>query len=133
MTIDLPTFPSVLQQDELWVDGQRIEDMDWKHRSNLVSFLRRSASTLQAASYLAYLHSCPGYVEDPSDSVASVQAHIEASFWWESEDWLEATPLMQKLVSLERNWPWTQRVLLVMRNRAYEIITGYRKQTLRFR
>lgn len=124
------SLTSVLAQDEYWISGQLITEMDWKHRANLIPFLRRSAAALQFAAHLAYLDSDLAAEEDPGDGVWNAQVHAEAEFHLEPEDWLEQTPLMRKLVSYEQGRPFPERVLLSGMNKMYEVTTGYKKITL---
>lgn len=119
-----------LAQDQRWVDGQLIEEMDWKHRANLIPFLRRNAEALYWSAFFDYNRSSLALVEDPSEGVAAAQAQAEAPFYLEPEDWLEQTPLMQKLVSYEQGRPFAERAFLHATNKAYEVATGYNKIVL---
>lgn len=129
-------YVELLQQDEVWVDAKgqehRLEDMDWKHRSNLIPFLRRSAKELYLASFFRASHSDLMMIEDPSDGVASAQDRLMAPFYHhpDPEDWLERTPLMRRLTELEKGIPFYKRQILAARNAAYEIATGYKKARL---
>lgn len=124
-------LPGVLDQDEVWVHGERLETMDRHHRANLIPFLRRNAEALQRAAEQDYYRSLLFLATDPSDGVADAQHAIEAEFEMPAEDWLERRPLMRRLVELEAGRPIEQRRLTQLRNRIYEIATGYRKVTLR--
>lgn len=102
-------LPSTLDQAEVWVDGQRLEDMDRHHRANLIPFLRRSALALYADTF--------DVDPDPAGQP-------------EAEEWLELTPLMRRLVELEAGRPIEERRETFERNRRYEEATGYRKVRL---
>jgi hypothetical protein len=96
------SLAEALAQDELWVDGQRLGEMDRHHRANLIPFLRRSAEALRLAA------GAPG----------------------PAEDWLERTPLMRRLTELERGRPIEERKETARRNAEYEAETGYEKIVL---
>lgn len=109
MRVIVRPLPGVLDQADVWVHGERLEDMDRHHRANLIPFLRRSALTLHAASF--------GIDADPVGRP-------------EAEEWLEQRPLMRRLVELEQSRPIEDRHETHRRNVAYEKATGYRKVTL---
>lgn len=127
-------LPDLLDQDQVWVDARgNVHDlaaMDRHHRANLIPFLRRSASTLQRIAECRYMRSGLAMVDDPSDGVWAAQLDAEAQFEMPAEDWLEAKPLMRKLVELEAGRSLGERRLTAIRNRAHELLTGYRKRRL---
>lgn len=93
----------LLAQDEFWIGGRRIDDMTPGHRSNLIPFLRGNKVTLH--------RSCTGEDATPA----------------EAEEWLLATPLMQRLVAGEQGRPLEERRQLAERNAEFEAETGYEK------
>lgn len=112
-------LPTILDQDEVWVDGagqsHRLEEMDRHHRANLIPFLRRSAVTL----YIDALRrgvTFAGHDDREGQSIA--------------ESWLEQTPLMRRLVELEQGRPIEERRATFDRNQAFEAETGYVKARL---
>lgn len=107
------TFTSdLLNQDDVWIDGDlqvhQLDEMDRHHRANLIPFLRGNVLTLYIAAH----------PDGPSEDVADRGS---------LEEWLEATPLMRRLVDLERGRPIEDRAATDARNRAYELATGYQK------
>ncbi len=95
-----------LLQDEIWVEAGRIvalEDLDPDHRANLIPFLRRNAR--------AYHLATTGSDTSPA----------------EAEEWLEQTPLMRRLVEMEKGRSIEERRATHQRNQAYEAATGYEK------
>jgi hypothetical protein len=113
------TLPSVLQQSDVWVDGDGrellLDAMDRHHRANLIPFLRGNAVTL----YLTHVGRGGEYPEHdgrPGPVIA--------------EEWLEHTPLMRRLVELESGRPIEERRETFERNGRYEKATGYRKVRL---
>lgn len=127
-------LPDLLDQDQVWVDAQgNVHDlatMDRHHRANLIPFLRRSASTLQRIAEDRYWRSALAFVDDASDGVWGAQLDAEAQFEMPAEDWLERKPLMRRLVELEAGRSLGKRRMTALRNRAYELLTGYRKRRL---
>lgn len=106
-------LPEILQQDEVWVDATGrellLDAMDRHHRANLIPFLRGNVCLLYGSHY-----------DLPSAAFTNAEA----------EDWLEQTPLMRRLVELERGRPITDRALTAARNAIHEARTGYRKVRL---
>lgn len=101
----------VIHQDERWVDGQLVTEMDRHHRANLIPFLRRNAQAL----YAAHL--------DVDQATLPPTA---------AEEWLEQTPLMRRLTALEAGRPIEERAETAQRNAAHEAETGYQKLQLRY-
>lgn len=126
------TFSEAVMQDKVWVRGENLETMDRHHRANLIPFLRRSADTLHFACYEQLMCSELMGVENPSDGVFAAQIHAERPFDQEPEDWLEQTPLMKKLIELESGRPLRDRRVTAARNKAHELLTGYKKQRVGF-
>lgn len=104
--IALP-LPGALDQAEIWVDGARLEDMDRHHRSNLIPFLRGNKRRL-------FLMAHPDATLGDATGLAA-------------EEWLAATPLMGRLVELERGLTIDERRETAERNAAHEAATGYQK------
>lgn len=95
-----------LLQDQVWTEGGRIvplEDLDPDHRANLIPYLRRNARPFHIVTTGA----------DASPA--------------EAEEWLEQTPLMRRLVDMEKGRSIDQRRATHQRNQAYEAATGYEK------
>lgn len=105
-----PALPAALLQDDVWIRGERLEEMDRHHRANLIPFLRRNRVVLYAAMH---------------DVTRDEFTDLEA------EEWLEATPLMRRLCALEAGRPIDDRRATHERNKAYEADTGYQPITLR--
>lgn len=123
------TAASLLDQTEVWVNADgvhRIDEMDPNHRANLIPFLRGNARTFQRMAEAAYWGSALAIAADHDD----VKADIEASFDTDPEQWLEQTPLMRRLVELEQGRSLASRAGTAMRNKAYEVATGYQKVRL---
>lgn len=99
-------LPGVLQQDQIWVNGERLEEMDRHHRANLIPFLRGNVCALYGVH-----HGVPS------------EAFTDA----EAEEWLAATPLMCRLVELEAGRPIDERRETFERNQTFEALTGYQK------
>lgn len=100
-------WAEVLMQDEVWVNGQALEDLDVHHRANLIPFLRGNKRRL-------YLVSHPGAVLRDATPAAA-------------EEWLVTTPLMRRLVELEQGRALDDRRATAERNAAHEKATGYQK------
>src|SRR5688500_12326039 len=101
---------ALLNQARVWQDGMgryiEIEAMDRHHRANLIPILRCNALTIANA------------------------APVDVTCTAEAEEWLEQTPLMRRLVDLERGRPIDDRRVTHERNVAFERATGYRKVRL---
>lgn len=104
------SLTAALGQDRVWIRGERLADMDRHHRANLIPFLRRNRVVLYSA-----VHGVPGEEFDAE----------------QAEEWLEATPLMRRLVELEQGRPIDERRETHVRNQSYEAETGYQKIDLR--
>lgn len=125
-------LPRVLEQDQVWVNGERLDEMDRHHRANLIPFLRGNARTLQRMAERIYWGSSLAAVDwlEASDGVAGAQAEAEAQFELPADDWLERTPLMRRLVELEAGRPIDERRETFERNQEFERATGYQKVRL---
>lgn len=103
---------TLLGQSDIWIDGagavHQLDEMDRHHRANLIPFLRGNVLAL----YIAAHPDGPG--EDVNDRGSL-------------EEWLEATPLMRRLVELEQDRPLDERSETDTRNREFEAATGYQK------
>jgi hypothetical protein len=106
--IALP-LPEVLDQDQVWIHGEALEDMDPHHRRNLIPFLRGNKQRL-------YLRAHP---DRPVGTPQALSAN--------AEEWLARTPLMRRLCELEAGRPIDERRATAERNAAFEKATGYRK------
>lgn len=107
----------ILDQSEYWVDAhgvrQQLDDMSPSYRANLLNFIRRRAQHFQSQGWLEYLSA--GWPEDPSDGVWSAMVTAEAELDGTPTEWIERTPLVCRLVELERVGP----VRLRVHNRLY--------------
>lgn len=106
MGVAVLSLPGALDQDERWVNGVALDDLDPDHRSNLIPFLRRNADVLFA------LH-------EHRDRASFTDA--------EADEWITGTPLMRRLVAIEAGRPIEDRRATHERNVAYEQATGYQK------
>lgn len=102
-----------LTQNETWINGQTLTEMDPDHRANVIPFLRGNVRTIWIADRLL-----AGYDHDDIPVTPSQS---------ELEEWLAATPLMVALVELEAGRPIDARKATHERNQAYEQETGYEK------
>lgn len=99
---------SLLDQTDVWIDGDakvhRLDTMDRHHRANLIPFLRGNKITIYRVAH--------------GVSAESPQT---------AEEWLDATPLMRRLIELEQGRPIDDRRATAERNAFHEVATGYRK------
>lgn len=91
---------ALLNQDQVWTRGQRLDQLDPHHRANLIPFLRGNVRSLKTWA-----------PDDPRDP----------------EDWLADTPLMRRLCEMEAGRSLDDRRATSERNQAHERATGYRK------
>jgi len=99
-------LPAALDQDERWIRGEPLVDMDRHHRANLIPFLRRNVVVLYAVAH-----------DVTQDEFTPAEA----------EEWLEQTPLMRRLVELEAGRPLEERRETFERNQTHQAETGYQK------
>lgn len=102
------TAAEIMQQAKVWRTREGVdvalEEMDADHRANLIPMLRRIAAPLYLSCTLAkYDH-------------AEERGEVPVT----AEEWLEATPLMRRLVELEQGRPFEERRATHERNLAYE-------------
>lgn len=99
----LATFVErIARQDEWWLTGDgrwvRVDDMDADHRRNLLALLRRNARQLHMA-YGTWLMTGP---EPSGDAARDAYEHVIAVHELATPDeWLEDTPLVRKLSTLQ--------------------------------
>lgn len=121
-----------LYQTSVWVDAAGVEHdidtMDPDYRSNVIGFLRRNARALQDRAFVRFRQSFP---DDPSDGVAAAMDQICAELEQDPAEWIDQTPLMQRLLELDAGRTRLQRAKTAVRNKAYEVATGYRKKTFK--
>lgn len=142
-------MPALLHQDRIWIDKQgetyELVLMDPDHRSNLIPFLRGNCRTLYWLDHgRAPCGECGGLGEiemfygddedapesDVNDCGACDGRGFELPDAATAEDWLELTPLMQRLTLLDARRPIDERRATHERNVAHERETGYQKVRL---
>lgn len=121
-----PTIVRLLDQDQVWLNGQPLTEMDPHHRANLIPFLRGNAKTLQRLAEAIYWDSSLAKAS-LCDGVTHVQLATEAELAKAPEDWLNRKPLMVRLCEMEQGRPLDDRRETHERNQAYEQATGYQK------
>jgi hypothetical protein len=130
-------LPAALRQDLIWIDREGVTHeltlMDPDHRSNLIPFLRGNCRTLYWLDHgAAPCDECGGLGHDEIDySCAACDGRgFVLPDPATAEDWLELTPLMQRLTLLEARRPLDDRRATHERNVAHERETGYQKVRL---
>lgn len=92
-----------LDQAETWTsnDGreQRIEEMDPRHRRNVINWLVRNAEGLKAGEEMLM---CTGPQPSGDAACDAFDGELSRLMEMDAQDWLDAKPLMRRLRKVQR-------------------------------
>jgi hypothetical protein len=118
--IPTTTF-ELFYQDTWWVakDGRvlRIDDMDPRHRDNLLPFLRRHADAYNDRCWRSLLHRIHLF----SDTDAGDDAFDSILDDLAADDWIERTPLVAKLRKYAERRTVVGRLSTHLHNRTFKV------------